>query len=173
MKAKTKVKLISLSLLVTTFFTFGCYDMIRIQPREVVKLNNTYKVQVGSVRTGETTRKNIHGEYETEYEQEPIYQASVRHLIKHNGSTMSVAGSVPVIITTDKEKVELEPPLISSLENGVLKIRSSNHPPKEFELRKIKKVEVKKLNQPLTILFGTGASLVGAGLIVGLVFLLI
>jgi hypothetical protein len=91
--------------------------------------------------------------------------------MKKDKKTLQITGTKSLTIRDQKGKYFFKHPTIAKLENGSLIISGSNQKQKSFQLKSIKKVEIKEFSVKRTILWSfVGFFAVMAGISTGIYF---
>jgi hypothetical protein len=135
------------TLLILTILSSGCYTWTAIKPTELPKLNGA------QTATSQPTGSQVELVSVAQVETPDGRLAQIRG---ESDARIQLKGSTPILF---------EHPIISSVENEDLTIRSGNRAKTSIPLGNIQSLEVSQLNRNQTALAGTVLGLVGSALL--------
>ncbi|MBU1221692.1 hypothetical protein KKF34_11515 [Myxococcota bacterium] len=147
----------------------GCYRTEFIRPTEIVKLNNTASIQVGT--TSHTTSSYNYSTKSTSYSTSysPVMSHSYRTLLKPDGTTTPHIGgfSYITIFTTNGGQYKVEYPIQASINGENIKLAGKNFPEQDIRIVDIHKASVTTYDGSSTYMIVMLVSVVITGIIMG------
>ncbi|MFH0901044.1 MAG: hypothetical protein V2A73_10480 [Pseudomonadota bacterium] len=144
----------------------SCYSTYLIHPSELPKLNGSYVATIGSVHTPGTyiAPSSVGGGYTAGTYRPgtttPITQASVRHFITPEGTTLEVKGELDAAVeTATGQRYEFRHPIIVENTEDSVTIRGKDSMV-QLRLDEIQRAEVTAHDAQKSILAGIGVTTV-------------
>jgi hypothetical protein len=132
----------------------GCYKWVEIKPTEVVKLNGSYRRDLGSVSTPSGTVTTT--------------EVTVAHVERPDGTLVELKGDFDADITEGGSTSRFEHPVNSRIQGPFLVVASGNRAATPYIVKDIRKVEIKQYDSTTSNIVLVVGGLAGGLLLAGM-----